>query len=167
MIILIYCNLVCGTSISTSCGGCVLELACRSSEKIAPAQPAWRQPHVESGAGFSKLTSCDAVAPSRQVCACVIFSEERWASSRTMPPLEVDDSVVRSGGMVTRRPSDKVVLAFVIPHRRRQECGDDGERDEDLAGKRKQHCTADLMPPRRSQRRDADTNVMPAGKWHD
>ena len=37
-----------------------------------------------------------------------------------MPPREVDDSVVRSGGMVTRRPPDKVVLAFVIPHRRRQ-----------------------------------------------
>ena len=81
---------------------------------------AWQQPHVESGAGFSKLTSCDAVAASRQVCACMIFSEERWASSRMMPPREVDDSVVRSGGMVTRRPPDKVVLAFVIPHRRRQ-----------------------------------------------
>mmetsp|Transcript_2557 Transcript_2557/g.3958 ORF Transcript_2557/g.3958 Transcript_2557/m.3958 type:complete len:103 (-) Transcript_2557:8-316(-) len=32
---------------------------------------AWQQPHVESGVDCLRLTSCDAVAASRQCCACL------------------------------------------------------------------------------------------------
>ena len=75
---------------------------------------AWREPHVESGVDCSRLTSCDAVAASRQGCDCVIFSEERRASSRTMPPREVDDSVVRSGGMGERRQSEEKMAIKIL-----------------------------------------------------